>query len=316
MLAVSTQPLSDKDKAEIFKESYGETLLFLKHQDDKINRVLTALAFLTTAGVTLYIFSRQPAKPDFPHFANTYVRADDFFFGAFLIGLFGSVSLALVALDPTSFAPRFARVAEPGSILFYRAIAGMSAEDWDEVFSDPHLQHRLARDFHGDARRLSHRAIHKVRRFSSATAFVQFTVASLALLGIMRLNHLRPSDRWWVATALLVVYSALPAIDFLYLRIHNFPGVGREYADEWINIRALLFYSPFFAVSLVALIHAHRDWQPVAFALVGTLVMRRLAQVKVTRLGRLDVGERHVWFSLGAALSFALVGAFWLFCFS
>jgi hypothetical protein len=42
-----------------FKQSYAEVLLFLKHQDDKINRVLTALAFLTAAGVTLYIFGRS-----------------------------------------------------------------------------------------------------------------------------------------------------------------------------------------------------------------------------------------------------------------
>jgi hypothetical protein len=56
---------------EGFKESYNEPLLFLKHQDDKINRVLTALAFLTAAGVTLYIFSRSnPAPTDLtgPHF--------------------------------------------------------------------------------------------------------------------------------------------------------------------------------------------------------------------------------------------------------
>src|SRR3954452_18910551 len=92
---------------EVFDRSYSEVLLFLKHQDDKINRVLTALAFLTTAGVTLYIFSRaKPASPDFPQFANSYVHADDYFFGAFLLGLFASVVLALAALDPTSFTPR------------------------------------------------------------------------------------------------------------------------------------------------------------------------------------------------------------------
>jgi hypothetical protein len=192
----------------------------------------------------------------------------------------------------------------------------MSEEDWERVFDDPDLCHRLARDFHGDARRLSHRAIHKVRRFSSANAFVQFTVAALALLGVMRLNHLRPGDRWWVATALLIVYSVLPALDFFYLRHYNFPGVGPDYADAWTWVSAIVFYVPFFVVVLVALLHAHRDWQPVAFALGGTLVIRRLAQVKPTHLGGLPVGGHHVWFSLGGAVAFALAGAFWLFCFS
>jgi hypothetical protein len=308
-------PLSAKERAEIFRESYRETLLFLKHQDDKINRVLTALAFLTTAGVTLYIFSRKPASPDFPQFANAYVRADDYFFGVFLIGLFASVVLALAALDPTSFTPRFVGiVTEPKSILFYRAIDGMKPAEWDAVLDDPHLQRRLAEDFHRDARRLSHRATHKVRRFSSANAVVQLTVAALTLLGVMRLNHVRTEDRWWLATALLIVYIALPVMDFIYLRVYNFPGVGREYADAWTSVRAAVFYGPFFIVALLGLLHAHRDWQPVTFALFGTAAIRRLAQVK--QVGSLEVGEHHVWFSLGAAITFALAGAFWLFCFS
>jgi hypothetical protein len=54
----------------------------------------------------------------------------------------------------------------------------------------------------------------------------------------------------------------------------------------------------------------------VTFALFGTAVIRRLAQVKLLNVGGLEVGEQHVWFSLGGAIVFALGGAFWLFCFS
>jgi hypothetical protein len=41
-------------KAAIFEKSYDEVLTALKHQDDKLNRTLTAIAFLTAAGVTLF----------------------------------------------------------------------------------------------------------------------------------------------------------------------------------------------------------------------------------------------------------------------
>src|SRR4051794_32943287 len=37
-------------RADVFARSYDEVLAALKHQDDKLNRTLTALAFLTAGG--------------------------------------------------------------------------------------------------------------------------------------------------------------------------------------------------------------------------------------------------------------------------
>jgi hypothetical protein len=51
-------------KWAIFQHSYDEVLAALKHQDDKLNRTLTALAFLTAAGVGLYTrFGAGPLPP-------------------------------------------------------------------------------------------------------------------------------------------------------------------------------------------------------------------------------------------------------------
>ena len=43
-----------RDHQDVFARSYDEVLAALKHQDDKLNRTLTALAFLTAAGVALF----------------------------------------------------------------------------------------------------------------------------------------------------------------------------------------------------------------------------------------------------------------------
>ena len=45
-------------RAEIFEHSYDEVTA-LKHQDDKLNRTLTALAFLTAAGIALFALGHQ-----------------------------------------------------------------------------------------------------------------------------------------------------------------------------------------------------------------------------------------------------------------
>src|SRR5207248_1422335 len=147
------------------------------------------------------------------------------------------------------------------SILFYRSIADRNFEEWRRVRTNGAAS-LLADSFHVDARRLSHRAMHKVRRFGQATAFVQFTVVSLALLGLMRLNHVIIHDRWRAVAALLIAYTVLPGIDFAYQRGLNFPGVGQEYAGPFqktgdldrpsvqperrLRARARWFLTPFF----------------------------------------------------------------------
>jgi hypothetical protein len=292
---------------QIWKESYNEVLLFLKHQDDKINRVLTALAFLTAAAVALYVFGRgEPHAADFPPFSGTSLTADDYFFGAFLIGLFFAVAIALVALDPTSAVPKYLASEDPTSIVFYHAIAHQSAGDWHRLRGGD-AEESLTASFHGDARRLSHRAIHKVTRFGQATAFVQFTVASFVLLGIMRLNHVEHQHaRWRVASFVLIAYAALPVVEFLYQRATNFPGVGKDYVKQerwWLG--PSMFFAPYLLVTTASLAVAPDHWEPVTFALVGTLLLRLIAH---------ETPPWARWFGVQAALLLTVceVPSFWL----
>jgi hypothetical protein len=290
-------------------QSYDEVLLFLKHEDDKINRVLTALAFLTAAGVTLYIFSRSDpnAYADFPRFANSGVRVDDYFFGSFIIGVGLSVALTLVALDPTSFLPGF--LSEPPqrkdrSLLYYRHIAAFDRDEWDKVFAASDFFERYVESLHHDAHRLSKRAMHKVRRFGLASPVVQLTVAALALLGVARLIHVSTHGRWILLTAILVGYVVLPIVDFTYLWFLDFPDLRGD-RKEWTDVGlALLFLLPFIAVEIAGLITRYRDWEPVTLALFGTVWLRWVERFEWRRLPS--------WVQPVVMMATALVASLWL----
>src|SRR5437764_717220 len=67
-------------RSEVFARSYDEVLAALKHQDEKLNRTLTAIAFLTAAGVTL--FTRLSGSPI--RFPESRISVTAFFFVVFL----------------------------------------------------------------------------------------------------------------------------------------------------------------------------------------------------------------------------------------
>jgi hypothetical protein len=280
-------------RTDVFKQSYTEVLLFLKHEDDKINRVLTALAFLTAAAVALYVFSaHEPASLDLKH---SDLTAADFFFATFIIGLALAVLAAIAALDPTSFYPRFLGTHdEPESLLYYRAIGQdvLSAESrWREIgvedgrgrwqaygaAGEASLREALAHSYHLDARRLSHRAYHKVYRFTECNAFVNAAVMSLALLGISRLEFASASFQWWIIATMLVLYSWAPFYDYWVLVRQNFPDVGREYIEEPWRWQAFAFLLPLPLVSTYLLIRFTQYWPTLAFALAETVLVRLLS---------------------------------------
>src|SRR5436190_24213148 len=91
--------------AERFEQSYGEVLAFVKHTDDKIGRLLTALAFLTASGITLFAVTRSGHPPPGLQFGHSDWRAGSIFFLLFLGGVVGALTAAFVALDPTSHTP-------------------------------------------------------------------------------------------------------------------------------------------------------------------------------------------------------------------
>jgi hypothetical protein len=266
-----------------FERSYQEVLAFIKHEDDKINRVLTALSFLTVAGVTLFIFSGEPnlAEASFPH---SSVDAANVFFVAFIVGVVLALFSALVALDPTSHRPRFlAAHARPDerSLLFYEHIAEDSTW-WKSLEQAPsaELAKQLRRAYHRDTERLVARARHKVVRFAQCHAFLQFSMVSLALLAVVRLPGWSAGEHWWVTAFILAVTGFLPHWDFAVMRLTSFPGMS--FRDAPKEARALLVFTLVTVASTMGLVLAlfaaplRAHWLAVAFSL-GWLVLARLA---------------------------------------
>ena len=323
---MTNQPPSQEDIQEkVFAHSYGEVLLFLKHQDDKINRVLTALAFLTAAGVTLYVVTRAPSVDGLappPTFSNTHVQLDDYFFASFILGVALSVALSLVALDPTSFRPRFLdRHPDPDtekhSLLFYEAIQRLPRKKWHGLIEASDLRTQYIRSLNDDAHRLSRRAIHKVHRFGTASCVVQFTIVALALLGMTRLDRVHASASWKLIVAVLGVYAVMPLVDYLYFLALDFPDVQRHEGIEGAHpqdtretaIRiagALCFLLPFLGVALAALATRPHQWQTVTVVLFGTLALRLIERFAWSRLAP--------WLHVFIMLGITTAGAFLVWC--
>jgi hypothetical protein len=277
-------PPPPEEAADVLFKSYSEVLLFLKHQDDKINRVLTTLAFLTAAGVALYVFSQNENPARKVRFGHESISLTTFTFLLFLTSLFFALIAALAALDPTSQYPRFLPRAErSGSILHYRAIA--KGTDWPNTpqasYSD------LAESAYQDARVLAIRAVHKTERFAESRAFVHVAMASLALLGIFSVPDVSLRFRWWLCATFLATILIIPAWQFWAMWRMGFDNIGRDLpSDERaLPTRKLLGAAwPYFitavgaAVFLLVARPLHAEWSALIYSLAVLLTNRLVLQ--------------------------------------
>src|SRR5437773_3366696 len=107
--------VSDRGRrTAIFSRSYEGAISRGRHTDEKLRSLLGAIAFLTAAGVTLFTFAaRFSGPPSSAAGANGKIlavspaTAGDIVFALFMLGIFLSISSALVALTPDSHAPGF-----------------------------------------------------------------------------------------------------------------------------------------------------------------------------------------------------------------
>lgn len=271
-----------KERADVFEHSYAEVLAFLKHQDEKIGRVLTALAFLTAAGVALFVFSPRTLLHPLV-FTKPSLDVADFFFAVFMVSLLFALLTILAAVDPTTQTPRFLAQIEQGqSIIFYRAIY-TAGPDWLAPDADvEYLNERLARSFYIDAKELARRAEHKVSRFADSRAFVHVSIVALALLGIARIDGFDIHWRSWIIALVLAFVGFLPLWDIAMARHYGFAGMhsasGAPRDKSWLAWLAL-FLAPAIA-SAALLIFGGFESSPnlqfgfVTYALVAILMSR------------------------------------------
>lgn len=260
-----------KKKAEVFEQSYQEVMAALKHQDEKLNRTLTALAFLTVAGVAL-----------FPKITSSGVvfngggpGASAVLFAVFLVAVALGVILTLAAIGPARPLPKppstEAREARNHSLLYYARISRDG--EWDARIKDSPeaLLKMLASNFHREARLISARVDYKIARAREANAWVQLAIVALALMGIFGASGLSSSARWWIATALILAVLAVPLWDLQLMRETDFIASGGFSIPCYAMLGAIVVIA---TGLLVAGELAETQWQALGYCAVAFIVPR------------------------------------------
>jgi hypothetical protein len=213
-------------RRDVFEHSYREVLDALEYQDQRVARILTAISFLTAAGVALY----SGVAKDQPPIRFSEWRADlpTVFFATFLVFVVLAVVFTLAAGAATrplrlplrrspEIKPDDQEDGEP-SLLYYASIS--SNKEWSEykTRTADRLERQLATNFHDEAQLLAKRVIYKLGRSGESTLFVQLAVLSLSLLGIFSISRVSLSARWWIAAGLLLSLLAMPIWELLQMR--------------------------------------------------------------------------------------------------
>lgn len=141
-----------RDKTELLEASYKEVLDATKHQDDKIGRLLTAIAFLTAAALALAnLGSGRYIRAEFDFGASSY-KLGMLALAVFLICVFLSVVLLVTSFatplrlpglksPETGTAPAVKWVnGVKGSQIYFSEIAALSLDKWEKKWSGTKLQ--------------------------------------------------------------------------------------------------------------------------------------------------------------------------------
>lgn len=276
-------------KSTVFEKSYDEVLAALKHQDDKLNRTLTAIAFLTAAGVA--IFARIATKVAAPRFdGEPPIPVTTFFFVTFLGAVVFALVFALAAIGPSEALPRLRKGSVPGSaqwpsLLFYARM--LRDPDWRKhVEQDSDWLHQcIAHNYHDEALTLSRRVDYKVARSRESGACVQLAVLSLSLLGVFSVSDLSLPTRWWIAASLLGAMLALPLWDgyLMYRLDFKESKAMRERGGAY----AAALATAAIGIAILATAPVWRShWWALAYALAAILSTRLAVSYERSRLLR------------------------------
>ena len=119
--------MADPTCDDLLKFSYGEVIDATKHQDDKVGRVLAAVAFLT-GGALVFV------KTDFLK-ASYHLNGRDYaltaiFLGAFLFFDFIAITLFILTVATPLTFPGLASDTQQTSRLFFHVIARQTENEW------------------------------------------------------------------------------------------------------------------------------------------------------------------------------------------
>jgi hypothetical protein len=184
---------------DIAKLSYDEVLDATKHQDDKIGRFLTAIAFLTGATIAFgtrpdvitvqYNLDRPTPLP--AALALVFVILIGLTLTVLLIGLGQALTIPGSARQRTPTEPD-----RPRSLLFFMSIADWTLPEWEKAWnkSGSELRSDVTNQFIRESHNLATRADKKYRRTGEAQSLFTLSLLAFVLAAVLALNALaRPT---------------------------------------------------------------------------------------------------------------------------
>ena len=181
------------DKLKLAKDSYAEVLDATKHQDDKIGRLLTSVAFLTAATLALAGLSSATFVTREFRVPPYTLRLGLIALTVFLVGVVFTVMLLLTSLATPLRLPGLAQPGKrppmrwihdlPTSQIYFHEIARVSLQEWErkwEVSADELKEERL-RSLVRETHNLGVRTSSKYDRTTEATALLSLSLLAFAL---------------------------------------------------------------------------------------------------------------------------------------
>lgn len=224
---------------ELARQTYLEVLDATKHQDDKVNRFLVAIAFLTTGAITFLL------KADVLHVRYILESGDRIPFiaiaaGGYLAGTSASVLLLLMALSSELKLPgrksplRAESVKLEDSLLYFQMIGSRPLDGWMGLWErEPQAtEAQLRLNYLREAHNLSERARVKYGLTDEAAAIYIYAIQWLAM-GLLLGVHVtqrpggvsQPIDlAGWAFALMAIVLAAHPMLQLYNVYRHERSG--------------------------------------------------------------------------------------------
>lgn len=242
--AATTAP-KQASKLDLAERAYKEVLDATKHQDDKVGRFLTAIAFLTTGAIALITTNPGTALArafEIPNGTSHQLLA--WATGAFLAFTIGSVALLLLCLSVPVRLPKYARDPLSRSHLFYSYIAARPTGEWREMWvldeKVPErtlhaLEDAITNDYVGESHNLAERTSAKYRHsyeaswlFVCALLFLGIAIYLRILTSLDTKGSIEFNDD--LHLFLLVAIVSVHALLQVYTRaVHDIRSTGKAY---------------------------------------------------------------------------------------
>ena len=182
----------DVSKTDYLKFTYKEVLDATKHQDDKIGRILTALAFLSTSAFAMANLDQGRLLFQQFSYENETKHIAVYALGVFALGVIATILLLMSSFSTPLHFPNMTSESEEGigkkessaSTFYFNEIATISLDEWTNIWESENLEKiriRREKNLIKETHNLSLRVKIKYDRMTEAVAIFSFSLLAFAV---------------------------------------------------------------------------------------------------------------------------------------